>query len=176
MELISADQWREQMRASREVLKVELRDHYGADTELFAAWEANDLNAVEASYQGWAETFRAKYVEAGRAFRRVRVVSEPLSRYQAMAVAYSGITVDMGEGLRWLPRRFTSTLALPGNDFFVLDSQGAIFTVLDADGAEIVEVQRTTTEDELEFCKGAFTGAWDLAVPHHEYRAWTIST
>ncbi|GAA2626973.1 hypothetical protein GCM10010411_75020 [Actinomadura fulvescens] len=174
MELISTDQWLQQLGAAQDVRKVELRDHYSADEKLFADWQSGDLDAVDASYQGWREFFVTKYVEAGRTFRRVRVVSEPLSAYQEMALTYSGATVDLGEGLRWLPRRLVSTLALPGNDFFVLDEQTAIFTVLDAMAKEVVQVQRATEPAELRFCREAFDAAWDLAVPHHDYRARMI--
>ncbi|MBO0849668.1 MAG: hypothetical protein J2P20_09410, partial [Pseudonocardia sp.] len=86
------------------------------------------------------ETIRAEYLEyakelaadlaRGQVFRWVRVISEPLSEYQRMAVAFSGVAVDVGEDPRWLPRRLVSAVALPGNDAFVLDGETAMFNLI----------------------------------------------
>src|SRR5688500_5303673 len=105
MESISRERLKALHDTAREIRKLELRDHYGIDGELFSAWHAGDLDAVDASYRRWLERFTTEFVKPGRSYRRVRVVTEPLSEYQRMAVTHGGITVDVGEGLRWLPRR-----------------------------------------------------------------------
>ncbi|RAY17020.1 hypothetical protein DPM19_02330 [Actinomadura craniellae] len=175
MESISTQRWSDLIDNARDVLKIELRDYYGTDAAVFDNWRSGDLDAVTAHYRRWLEYFTTAYMETGRSFNRVRVVSEPLSDYQRMAVIHSGITVDAGEGLRWLPRRLVSVEALPGNDCLILDDSAVVFNVLDADASELVEAQYSTEPDVVKFCRDAFDRAWRLAVPHHEYRAQTIS-
>lgn len=171
MESISRERWAGLIDSARDIAKIELRDFYGSDSELFAAWRSRNLDAVASSYERWLEYFTAEYVKAGRSYRRVRVVSEPLSEYQTMALTYSGITVNAGEGLRWLPRRLTSVVAMPGNDCLLLDGEAVVFNVLDADASELVETQYSADPDEVRFCRDAFDAAWELAIPHHEYLA-----
>ncbi|GAA4236576.1 hypothetical protein GCM10022254_46570 [Actinomadura meridiana] len=174
MESISTERWSNLIDKARDVLKIELRDYYGTDAALFDNWRSGNLDAVTAHYRRWFEYFTTAYVEAGRSFSRVRVVSEPLSDYQRMAVIHSGVTVDAGERLRWLPRRLVSAEALPGNDCLILDGSAVVFNVLDADAGELVEVQYSTEPDVVKFCEDAFDRSWNLAVPHHEYSAKTI--
>ncbi|MFI0409103.1 DUF6879 family protein [Actinomadura sp. 3N508] len=174
MELISAEQRKTLTRGAREVLKVELRDHYEVDAELLVAWRAGETEKLAASYESWRGVIEAETAK-GWTFRRVRVVSEPLSDYQRMAVEWSGSAVDAGEELRWLPRRLVSAVALPGNDCFVIDGQGVIFNVLDADGSYCLEIQYSTDPDVVRYCRDAFAAAWALATPHHAFRAQMIS-
>jgi uncharacterized protein DUF6879 len=168
MELISAEQRGALLGSAREILKLELLDHYAADAALFAAWRAGDVGTVAASYAQWRDVVAAE-IEAGVTARRVRVVSEPLSEYQRMAVEWSGLAVDAGEQLRWLPRRLVSTEPLPGNDFFVLDGQIAMFNVHDGHD-NLVENQLSRDPGVVKFCQGAFERAWGMAIPHREYK------
>ena len=57
-------------------------------------------------------------------FRRARIMSEPVSDYIRFEhEATAGLNVAAGEEVRWLPRRYTSGLCLPGNDFWLFDNQ-----------------------------------------------------
>lgn len=169
MESISLQRRRELLDATRDLVKVELRDNYGMDGKNLRAWLSGDLAAVEASYAGWAESMAAMTAR-GETFRRVRVVSEPLSDYQQMAVRFSGLAVDAGEQLRWLPRRLVSAVPLPGNDAFVMDGAAAMFNVLNGNNDK-PQPQYSRDPEVVKFCINAFETAWELATPHHEYRA-----
>jgi hypothetical protein len=168
MELISPQRRSELIDDTRDLLKLELRDSYLIDRDDLEAWRSGDQAKVAASYGLWRDEV-ASWVAAGRSMRRVRVISEPLSDYQRMSVEFSGLAVDAGEQLRWLPRRLVSAIALPGNDCFVLDGKTAMFNVLDGN-ADRAEIQLTTSTEVLTFCLDAFERAWALAVPHREYR------
>lgn len=166
--MISVKQRTELLAGVRETLKLEQRDFYVADADDLALYLAGDLDAVASSYQVWADSV-AEMEHAGEHLRRVRVISEPLSDYQRMAVQFSGAAVDAGEDLRWLPRRLTSVLPLPGNDFFVLDGRTALFNVMDGNG-DRAEIQLYTEPEVVGLCLDAFKAAWSLAVPHREYK------
>jgi hypothetical protein len=169
MELISVARRGELIEGSRSVLKVELRDNYAVDRELFAAWQAGNSDAVADA----ASTSRDKVagrVAAGTSLRRVKVVSEPLSEYQRFAFEYSAYAVAAGEDIRWAPRRLVSTVLLPGNDFFVLDDESVIFNVLD--GADNrAEQQLFQDADVVKLCGGAFAAVWAVSIPHRDYQS-----
>ncbi|MFF4988054.1 DUF6879 family protein [Streptosporangium saharense] len=167
MESISVQRRGELVRASRDTRKLELHDYYGADKEDLKLFLAGDLDAVDASYRQWA-TKVAEKERDGRHLRRVRLISEPLSDYQRMSVRYSGMAVDAGEDLRWLPRRLASAVLLPGNDMFVLDGELALFNVLDGNG-ERVDIQFTDDPVVVARCLEVFEAACAAAVPHHGY-------
>jgi hypothetical protein len=168
MESISLHRRAELVQQTRDLLKLELRDNYKVDESDLRAWRAGDYQALEVSYGGWRDAVAAMTAE-GRSLRRVRVVSEPLSEYQQMSVRFSGPAVEAGEDLRWLPRRLVSTVALPGNDCFVLDRKAVMFNVLDGND-DRAEVQLSTEPAAVSFCIAAFQTAWELAIPHREYR------
>ncbi|TFE24655.1 hypothetical protein E0F15_21140 [Frankia sp. B2] len=168
MELISAQRRGELIDGARSVCKVELRDNYAVDQELFAAWRAGDSEAV-ARAAGASRDKVAARVAAGIRLRRVKVVSEPLSEYQRFAFDYSAHAVEAGEDIRWVPRRLVSTVLLPGNDFFVLDDDLVIFNVLD--GADRrAEQQLYRDADVVGLCRGAFDAVWTVSTPHRVFQ------
>ncbi|MBL7493716.1 hypothetical protein I6A60_33825 [Frankia sp. AgB1.9] len=169
MELISTGRRAELIANARTVLKVELRDHYAVDRELFVAWQAGSADTLDRAAAASRDRVAAR-VATGMSLRRVKVVSEPLSEYQRFAFDYSAHTVAAGEDIRWLPRRFTSTVLLPGNDFFVLDDDLVIFNVFDG-GDNRAEQQLHQDSETVKLCRGAFDAAWAAAVPHQAYSA-----
>ncbi|MER7129291.1 DUF6879 family protein [Streptosporangium saharense] len=169
MESISAERRATLIRSVRDLLKIELLDEYGMDRHLLDAWRAGNHEYVERSAREYAEFVEAQSAK-GWTFRRVRVVSEPLSDYQRMAVATCGPSVKAGEQLRWLSRREVSVVPLPGNDCFVLDGNAVIFNVHDGEHGTIPEIQYSVDPEVVAFCRETVEGAWARAVPHFDYR------
>jgi len=167
MELISAQQRNELVLKARERRKLELRDHYAVDDAVLAAWRRGDNAAVSESIRPVVDRIAAQVAD-GVGIRRVKVLSEPPSEYMRHALDVARHLVDAGEDIRWLPRRYSSDLLLPGNDFFVLDSEVVIFNVLDGDDGR-AEQQLWTEADVVERCRSAFESAWVRAVPHRDY-------
>lgn len=170
MELISPKERADLVNGiSREALHVEMRDNYGIDADLFANWRAGDREEVPRVLKPWCDRVRAGVAE-GKTYRRVCVVSEPLSAYQRWCFEVTnGLKVEAGEDLRWVPRRLTSTLSLPGNDFWLLDGETVVFNVFDGTDRR-AEIQLYRDLAVVKHCADAFSVLWDLAIPHRDYR------
>ncbi len=152
----------------REAVHLEQRDAYGTAVELphMAKWqrgERDDLTWL----QDWCDALRL-HLKAGRSVRRVRVVSEPLSDYQRWSRSIAGPMVDAGEDIRWVSRGSVSSLAFPGNDFYLFDDRLAVFLVYAGNG---LAVDRLASEDpaDLKLCRESFEAVWPFAVRHRDY-------
>lgn len=155
---------------AREAVHLEMRDAYGTAVELpyMAKWmagEPDDLQWLE----GWCGTLRA-HVKAGRSVRRARIVSEPLSEYQRWSHSIALPMVEAGEDIRWVPRRLVSSVALPGNDFYLFDDRLAVFLLYAGNGLAAGMLSSADPAD-LRLCRSAFEAVWKLSVPHREYAA-----
>lgn len=153
----------------RECVHLEMRDAYGTAVELphMAKWTAGEADDL-AWLHDWCATVR-DHVAAGRSVRRARIVSEPLSEYQRWSQSIAHPMVEAGEDIRWVPRRLVSSLALPGNDFYLFDDRLVVFLHYAGDG---LATDRTTSTDppDLELCRSAFDAVWKLAIPHRDYQ------
>jgi hypothetical protein len=167
---VSDEQFGELLKSGfeRETAHLEMRDAYGTAVELphmakWAAGEPDDLGWL----QGWCTTLR-EHVKAGRSVRRARIVSEPLSEYQRWSQSIALPMVEAGEDIRWVPRRLVSSVALPGNDFYLFDDRLAVFLLYSGNGLATGMVSSADPAD-LRLCRSAFEAAWKLAVLHREY-------
>ncbi|WP_330228807.1 DUF6879 family protein [Nocardia sp. NBC_00508] len=153
----------------RESLHLETRDAYGTAVELphMAKWAEGEHDDLE-WLQGWCSTLR-NHVAAGRSVRRARIVSEPLSDYQRWSYGIAQPMVDAGEDIRWVPRRRVSSLAIPGNDFYLFDDRLVVFLHYAGNGLGSDKVTSTDPHD-IRLCRTAFEAVWQLAIPHREYK------
>ena len=154
---------------TRESIHLETRDAYGTAVELphmvkWAAGEPDDL----AWLQGWCSTLR-EHTKAGRSVRRARIVSEPLSDYQQWSYGIAHPMVDAGEDIRWVPRRRVSSIAVPGNDFYLFDDQIAVFLIYAGNGLVVDKVTSMDPRD-IQLCRSAFEEVWKLSIPHRDYK------
>ncbi|MEV6773356.1 DUF6879 family protein [Nocardia sp. NPDC051030] len=152
-----------------EAIHLETRDAYGTAVELpyMAKWAAGEPDDLE-WLQGWCTTLYG-HIAAGRSVRRARIVSEPLSEYQRWSYSIAQPMVDAGEDIRWVPRRLVSSVAIPGNDFYLFDGELAVFLHYAGNG---LGTGKTVTNDpaDIELCRGAFEAVWKLAIPHRDYK------
>ena len=150
---------------------LEIQDAHLTSDAAYQAWLAGQPEP-----EGYAQHHRAyadvivAAVRRGVSVRRARVVSEPVSDYVRWEHSLTGpVNVAAGEQVRWLPRRLASTLALPGNPYWVFDDRLVRFTLFGGDG----EFQGSQFSDDagvVEACGAAFEAVWQLATPHQEYR------
>jgi Family of unknown function (DUF6879) len=156
-------------RFERDSSHLETRDAYGTAIELpyMAKWAAgapDDLKWL----QDWCATVRG-HVDAGRSVRRARIVSEPLSDYQRWSHSIAQPMVDAGEDIRWVPRRLVSSIAMPGNDYYLFDDRLVVFLIYAGNGLAMDRVTSTEPAD-IKLCRSAFEAVWQHAIPHRDYR------
>jgi len=155
-------------RFEREAIHLEMRDSYGTKVELphMAKWAAGEPDDLE-WLRPWCDQVRQQVAE-GKRYRRVHVVSEPLSDYQRWSYSIMQPHVDAGTEMRWMPRRQVSEIGFPGNDFWLFDRRLVVFHHYSGNGANI-DFTISTSPAAIELCYGAFEVVWPLAVPHADY-------
>lgn len=169
MTSITDDEFEELLTGfKREAIHLETRDAYGTAVELphMAKWAAGESDDLE-WLQGWCATLR-EHVVAGRSVRRARVVSEPLSDYQRWSHSIAHPMVEAGEDIRWVPRRLVSSIAMPGNDYYLFDDRLVVFLHYAGSGLATHKVTSADPAD-IQLCRSAFEAVWKLAIPHREY-------
>jgi hypothetical protein len=151
-----------------DAIHLEMRDAYGTAVELphMAQWAAGEPDDLE-WLQDWCASLR-EHVKAGKSVRRARIVSEPLSDYQRWSFSIAYPMVEAGEDIRWVPRRLVSSVALPGNDYYLFDDRLAVFLLYSGDG---LAAGRLGTADPavIRLCRSSFEAVWKLSIPHREY-------
>jgi hypothetical protein len=153
----------------REALHLEMRDAYGTAVELphLARWLAGEPDDTD-WLQDWFALVRAG-TAAGKVFRRARIVNEPVTDYQKWVLQDSHLYGEAGEDIRWIPRARVSTVALPGNDFWLFDDERLVFLIFAGNGL-VVDRLLTTDQAAIRLCRSAFESVWQLSIPDREYR------
>lgn len=153
----------------REALHLEMRDSYGTAEEIphLRKWEAGEPDDTD-WLQPWVDLVSTG-TRAGKVFRRACIVSEPISDYQKWAWQETPLLVEAGEDIRWVPRRRVSTVALPGNDFWLFDDEVVVFLIFAGSGL-VVDRRRTMDRGAIELCRTSFEEVWKLSIPTSEYR------
>ncbi|WP_405184657.1 DUF6879 family protein [Streptomyces albidoflavus] len=156
-------------RCERSAVHLELRDCY-APTDRFEAWKRGERIDWQDRASWWHpyDQLIADTVARGVAIRRARVVSEPVSDYIRWEHYVTRANVTAGEEVRWLPRRRATSIALPGNDFWLFDDTLLRVHHFSGDGV-VVEDEITSASEVVKLCSAAFEAVWERAVPHHLY-------
>lgn len=159
--------------ARRSAVHLEMRDSYMLDDPDFLAWRrGHRLDPADRAswWRPWLDVV-AEAVGRGVVMRRARIVSEPVSDYIRYEYDGAFTNVAAGEQVRWLPRRQTRDLALPGVDFWVFDNQSVVFNHFTGDGQWADPGMELVTDPALvKHCAAAFESVWERAIPHEDYR------
>ncbi|MFF2143175.1 DUF6879 family protein [Kitasatospora sp. NPDC058190] len=154
----------------RSALHLEMRDGYMQDDPALRAWRAGhrlDPDDRASWWRPWLGVIAAT-VARGVEIRRARIVSEPVSEYIRYEYDVTFPNVRAGEQVRWLPRRNGSTIALPGNDFWLFDDRIVRWGHFSGDG-DALGGEITEDEAAVKLCSDAFEAVWERAVPHEKY-------
>lgn len=156
----------------REAVHLEMRDIYSTDIERdrFRRWQEHETLDPAEEAEWWRPwlTLMKENTSQGKTLRRLRIVSEPVTDYIRFEWLDAAMLVNAGEAVRWLPRRRASELLLPGNDFWMFDSEAVVFTHFSGTGL-VLDHWLTTDLDVAQRCRSAFEAAWALAIPHGQY-------
>ncbi|MFF7728594.1 DUF6879 family protein [Streptomyces sp. NPDC008001] len=158
--------------AKRSALHLEMRDGYMRSDPRFIAWQngvRDDPADRDPAQRPWLSLV-AELVGRGVQVRRARIVSEPVSDYIRFERHLTPANVAAGEEVRWLPRRRASGLALPGNDYWVIDGRTVVFHHFDGNGELAPQDEEIVTAPAVaDMCAQAFESVWRRAVPHAQY-------
>ncbi|MGC5361832.1 DUF6879 family protein [Streptomyces sp. DT24] len=155
-------------------MHLEMRDVYGVHDEAddFARWKETsrrDADPQSPYWSPWVDLI-IRAVGRGVSVRRARVVSEPVTDYIRYEHAGTSVNVHAGEQVRWLPRRLTSDLLLPGNDLWIFDGETVLFNHFSGEGNWQEPGMELCTEPTVaKQCGAAFETVWQRAVPHDQY-------
>ena len=151
---------------------LETRDSYGVSGEAaaFAAWKADGTRGTDPESPHWSSWVNLIRGITGRGVvvRRARIVSEPVTDYIRFEHAGTSVVIAAGESVRWLPRRRASGIALPGNDFWLVDGRAVRFNHFTGDG-EVAEPEYAEDPAVAKLCADAFEAVWLVAIPHETY-------
>lgn len=150
---------------------LEMHDQHMTSEPAFQAWLAGRSVPQEPAvqYRAYTEAVLSA-VRRGVIVRRARIISEPASDYVRWEhFLTSPVNIAAGEQVRWLPRRLASTLALPGNPYWVFDERLVRFTLFGGDG-EVLGHQYSADPAVIAACAAAFEAVWAHAIPHEDYR------
>ena len=147
---------------------LEMRDSYTPGDATYLAWRRGEQLDMVEFYRPWTELVQ-EAVGRGVVMRRARIVSEPVTDYIRFEHATTPMNLAAGEEVRWLPRRQASDIALPGNDFWLLDSRIVRFGLFSGDG-DVVGEEWTEEPAVARLCAEAFESVWDRAIPHEDYK------
>lgn len=160
-------------RCEHSAVHLELRDVYAIEEEDadFAAWLAGDVtDADEAARESPFLEHVCAAVARGVLFRRVRVVSEPVSTYVRYEHAGTAANVRAGEQVRWISRADAWDLLLPALDCWIFDESTLLLHHFDGDG----RWAGYEFNDDLAATKlylDAFERLWERGTPHAHYEA-----
>ncbi|MFE0460443.1 DUF6879 family protein [Kitasatospora sp. NPDC058965] len=151
---------------------LELRDQYSVaeEAEELAKWRRGDAVDVDPDSEywiGWSDLVRG-IVGRGVTVQRARVVSLPVTDYIRYEHHITTVNEAIGEQVRWLPRSEASGIALPGNDFWLIDGRAVRFNLFDGPGRAL-DPQYSEDPEVTQLCASAFQAVWDRGVDHKEF-------
>ncbi|WP_435233981.1 DUF6879 family protein [Streptomyces sp. Tue6028] len=159
--------------ATHSAVHLEMRDSYAVDYEKgpFAQWRAgfrHDVADRASWWRPWLDLI-AQTVARNVMVRRARIVSEPVSEYIRFEHSGTFTNVAAGEQVRWLPRRQASDIALPGNDFWLIDDRLVRWNHFTGDGTS-AGGEISDDPAAVKLCADAFETVWARAIPHENYK------
>ena len=152
--------------AERSVVHLEARDTYDPTDPAFVKWRQDGDTSYGWGF--WIDLVGAA-VARGVRFRRLRIVSEPVSDYIRWEHAISYGNVEAGEDLRWLPRHLAYDLPHPVADFFMYDQRLIAYNFTAGDGTDTGRMEYVADPRKILPVVGMFEMLWERGIPHADY-------
>lgn len=145
----------------------ECQRHYAVDEAELQAWRDGRILPESQEDQVW-EAYVSGLRAADIAFERVRMVHEPPTEYQRWIYTTTDRNVRIGEDVRWLSESDGRRLAMPPDDFYLIDDQRVAILRFDRVG-EMVAIDVADDQDALALHRTYRDRAWAVATKHHLY-------
>ncbi|MCO6009328.1 hypothetical protein NE236_30590 [Actinoallomurus purpureus] len=150
----------------RSVVHLEARDTYDATDPAFVQWQQDGDTTYP--WDAWIDLVGGT-VARGVRFRRLRIVSEPISDYIRWEHAISYGNLKAGEELRWLPRHLAYDLPHPVADFFMYDHRLIAYNFTAGDGTDTGRMEYVADPRKILPIVGMYEMLWERAIPHADY-------
>lgn len=166
---LEGDAWSRYFRDfASSAFRLELRQVYTMPDEVedLAAFARGELPPPGYTY-GWLDTV-ADAVKAGKAFRRVRVVTRPLSFYTRWEFVWGyDWNAKAGEDIRILDVTDGPRPDLPDHDFWLFDETTVVKLLYRPDGTQIG--RELVEHPDLDAYLAWRDAAWRTSVPYADY-------
>lgn len=166
---LECDAWSRYFRDfTSSAFRLELRQLYTMADEVddLRAFEQGQLPPPDYRY-GWLDTVQ-QAVEAGKTFRRVRIVTRPLSFYTRWEFVWGfAYNVAAGEDIRILDLTDQPGVGLPEHDFWMFDERQVVNLMYRPDGTQ--EGRELLEHPDLERYLAFRDATWEQAVPFTDY-------
>lgn len=168
MRPIEYPHFQELLRGAKRAWHLELRDTYNVESEdaPLARWrkgEADDFTWMD----GWLDFIR-ELTGGGVQVQRLRVVSEPRTEYTRWSIEVTRLNVSAGEDVRYLPRENAGDISFPGEDCWLLDDDGLILSLFQADGRSAGFAVESAPEIVARY-RAVRDQTWPRSISYEEY-------
>jgi hypothetical protein len=151
----------------RSAVHLEMRDQYDENDPAYKNFCEGGQGTYDRS--AWIKTV-SEAVARGVTMRRLRIYSQPATRYIEWEYKLTDENISAGENVRWLPRKRAYDLLLPGADLWMFDNRLVRFHHHAGDGRSLKEYEFVSDPRRVLHVVGAFEMAWERATPHADHR------
>ena len=151
----------------RSAAHLEMRDVYDESDPAYQDFCSGGPGTYDRS--AWLSTV-AEAVGRGVTMRRLRIYSQPATRYIEWEYALTPQNIEAGEDVRWLPRKRAYDLLLPGADLWMFDNRLVRFHHNAGDGRSLKEYEFVSDPRRIMQVVGSFEMAWERATPHADHK------
>lgn len=151
----------------RSVWRWERQRSYAVDESELQAWRDGrtlEKSEEDKAWEAYIRDLRANDIP----FERVRMVHEPPTEYQRWIHTTTARNVRIGEDVRWLRESEARRLAMPPDDFYLIDDERVVVLRFDGFG-ELVGIDIEDDRDVLSRYRAYRDRAWAVATQHHLY-------
>lgn len=171
MALLTEQHLGELLRSFRwSAFRFEIRDRYNSDVgrEAFRRFRAGEPDDY-AWHRPWLDMIRSDR-QRGKLWRRVRIVSVPLSDWSRYGMVVARLSVEAGEDIRYLRRDVAEQIGLAPYDSWLFDSAQLVRLHFHEEDDTFAGAERIEDDDAVQRHREWRDLAWRHAQTIHDFR------